>query len=72
VNQTTDTRVNADPALAAMHSLARELDLPLEHVARVYREEASKIAAEARIKTFVSVIVTSRVHAELRRQQSSG
>jgi len=54
-----------------VHSLARELDLPLEQVARVYEDEASRIEAGARIKTFVSVIAASRARVELRRQQSS-
>ena len=63
-------RVTTEPVHSVVHSLARELNLPLEHVARVYRDEAAKIETEARIKTFVPVIVRSRVRAELRRQQS--
>jgi len=71
VDQRTENRVTTDSTHPIVLSLARELDLPPEHVARVYRDEASRIEAGARIKTFVSVIVTSRVRAELRRQQSS-
>lgn len=70
MDQKADGRVTTDPAHSVMHSLARDLCLHLEQVARVYREEASKIEAEARIKTFVSVIVASRVCAELRHQRS--
>jgi uncharacterized protein (DUF2126 family) len=51
VDQKADGRVTTDPAHSVMHSLARDLCLHLEQVARVYREEASKIEAEARIKT---------------------
>jgi hypothetical protein len=40
-------------------------------VARVYRDETSRIEAGARIKTFVAVIAASRARVELRRQQSS-
>jgi len=71
VDQRTENRVTTDSTHPIVLSLARELDLPPEHVARVYRDEASRIEAGARIKTFVSVIVASRVRAELRRQQSS-
>jgi hypothetical protein len=53
----------------AIRSLARELDLPFERVERVFNEEAAKIEATARIKTFVGVIVASRVRAALRQQQ---
>lgn len=66
-----DKQVTTDPANSVVHSLARELDVPLEHVARVYRAEAVKIEAEARIRTFLPVILARRVRAELRRQQLS-
>jgi hypothetical protein len=68
VHQQTGIQMATDPPRAVVESLARELELPVEHVERVYREEATKIEAEARIKTFVGVIVTRRVRAELRRQ----
>ena len=54
---------------AAVDALARELNLPVEQVERVYAAEASRIEAGARITTFVSVIVAGRVRSELRRQQ---
>jgi hypothetical protein len=47
-------------------ALARELDLPVEQVTRVYEQEAASIDATARIRTFVPVLVASRVRARLR------
>lgn len=49
--------------------LARELKMPFEQVERVYLEEASRIEAAARIKSFLPVLLASRVRAELRRQE---
>jgi Protein of unknown function (DUF3562). len=71
VDHRADKQVTADPANAIVRSLALELDMPAEHVAHVYRAEAVKIEAEARIKTFVPIIIAGRVRAELRRQQLS-
>jgi hypothetical protein len=47
-------------------ALARELDLPVEQVTLVYEQEAASIDATARIRTFVPVLVASRVRARLR------
>jgi hypothetical protein len=52
-----------------MESLARELNVPVDEVERVYRAEARAVEAGARIKNFVPVIIASRVRSELRRQQ---
>ena len=57
---------------AAMESLARELSVPVEQVEKACRREAEAIEAEARIKSFVPVLVTSRVRSELRRRQRKG
>lgn len=54
---------------AAMESLARELRVPLDQVEKACRREAAAIEADARIKSFVPVLVTSRVRSELRRRQ---
>lgn len=54
---------------AAVDALARELNLPVERVEAVYAAEASRIEADARIMTFVAVIIAGRVRSELRRQQ---
>ena len=55
-----------------MESLARELSVPVEQVEKACRREAEAIEAEARIKSFVPVLVTSRVRSELRRRQPKG
>ena len=55
-----------------MESLARELSVPVEQVEKACRREAEAIEAAARIKSFVPVLVTSRVRSELRRRQRKG
>lgn len=67
-------KVNTTPpagelSRAAMESLARELSVPVEQVEKACRRETAAIEADARIKSFVPVLVTSRVRSELRRQQ---
>ena len=57
---------------AVMESLARELSVPVEQVEKACRREAEAIEADARIKSFVPVLVTSRVRSELRRRQRKG
>ncbi len=47
--------------------LAREFDQPIDVVESLYREEERRLDS-ARIKTFVDVLVTGRVRAELRRR----
>jgi len=54
---------------AAMESLARELSVPLEQVEKACQREAEAIEPDARIKSFVPVLITSRVRSELRRRQ---
>jgi len=54
---------------AAMESLARELSVPVEQVEKACRREAEAIKADARIKHFVPVLVTSRVRRELRHRK---
>ncbi len=53
----------------AIESLAQELNLPVEQVERVYREQSAAIGTDARIKQFVPVLVTRSVRSELRRRQ---
>jgi hypothetical protein len=69
VENQTGTGPATPSETAVIDSLARELVLPFEQVERAFNEEARKIEATARIKTFVGVIVASRVRAELRQQQ---
>ena len=68
-----ENQIGTGPAILStdlvIDSLARELELPFEQVKRVFKEEACKIEATARIKTFVGVIVASRVRTELRQQR---
>jgi len=64
-----ETHRALDPPRTAMESLARELNVPVDEVERVYRAEARAVEAGARIKNFVPVIIASRVRSELRRQQ---
>jgi len=45
--------------------------LPSEQVEHVFNAEARKIEATARIRTFVGVIVASRVRAELRQRHAT-
>ena len=55
---------------AVIDTLARELDLPAEQVERVYVEEIKRLDADARIKSFVTVLAAGRVRTVLR--QSHG
>ncbi len=64
-------QANDDPKATAgrrmaVDSLAREFEMPVELVERTYRDQASRIEAQARIKTFVPVVILNRVRAELR------
>jgi hypothetical protein len=54
-----------------VNMLARELEMSVEQVERIYGEEASKIEANARIRTFIPLLVTSRVRAEFRRLKAT-
>ena len=59
-----------DPARhgQVIEALARENSAPVEHVRELFETEHAKLHAEARVKTFVSVITTRLVrnvlHAE--------
>ena len=55
----TVLRNNAgDPAKQqqAIEALAKESDTPVEHVRELYEIEHARLASQARVKTFVSVI----------------
>lgn len=58
--------------LAVVDALAKELQLPADQVAGAYLEEVSRLEADARIKTFVSVLAVGSVRSQLRRQRDSG
>ena len=59
---------NAD---ADIESLARETDMPVEVVHRIYTSEREKLERTARIKTYVPVLIHSQVKAILREQRAS-
>ena len=57
-----------DPRVA--QSIARELDMPVELVSRIYREELQSLASDARIGQFLQVIAGRRVRLRLRQHRS--
>jgi Protein of unknown function (DUF3562) len=52
---------------ALRESLAREFHVSAWQVEAIYREELCRLAAGARITTFLGVLATRRVRARLRR-----
>lgn len=54
--------------VAVCESLAREFHVPTRQVEALYREELSRLAARARINTFLGVLATRRVRARLGRR----
>lgn len=52
-----------------IEALAREMDVSIEHVRAIYESECSKLDADARVKTFVSVIATRLVRNALQAKQ---
>lgn len=55
--------------VARIATLAEELHLSVEQVQGAYLQELARLEADARIKSFVSVLALSRIRTELRRQQ---
>jgi hypothetical protein len=55
--------------MAVIDALANELSLPVERVAGAYMQEVSRLEAQARIKTFISVLAVGTVRNELRARQ---
>jgi hypothetical protein len=66
--QSVDRSTDAD---AEIESLARETDMPVELVQKIYTSERAKLERTARIKTFVPVLVHRHVKALLREQRAS-
>jgi hypothetical protein len=52
---------------ALRESMAREFHVPAWRVEAIYREELRRLAASARINTFLNVLATRRVRARLGR-----
>lgn len=57
--------------VAVVDALARELGLPVDRVAGAYFEEVARLEADARIKTFVSVLAVCNVRNQLRHPKDS-
>jgi Protein of unknown function (DUF3562) len=64
---------DSSPANVEMEiaTLAREADMPLEFVHRVYTDERAKLEKTARIKTYVPVLVHQHVKAVLRQHRDA-
>jgi Protein of unknown function (DUF3562) len=62
-----------DPARheQVIETLAKENDAPLDHVRELFEAEHAKLQAEARVKTFVSVIATRLVRNTLHAERST-
>jgi Protein of unknown function (DUF3562) len=58
---------NAD---AEIESLARDTEMPIELVQRIYASERAKLEQTARIKTYVLVLVHRQVKALLLEQRA--
>jgi uncharacterized protein DUF3562 len=58
---------SGDPARLQqiIEELARENDAPVDHVRQLFETEHANLIAEARVKTFVSVIATRLVRNTL-------
>jgi hypothetical protein len=56
----------------AIERLSRELHVPIEEAADVYKAQLESIAASARLHHFVSVIATSRARGILLRSRQLG
>lgn len=53
-----------------IESLAKEMHVSIDRVREIYESERSKLDADARVKTFVSVIATRLVRNALQSKQT--
>lgn len=51
-----------------IEALAREMDVSIERVRAIYESECSRLDADARVKTYVSVIASRLVRNALSKQ----
>jgi hypothetical protein len=51
-----------------IEALAKEMDVSIERVRAIYESECSRLDADARVKTYVSVIATRLVRNALSKQ----
>lgn len=54
-----------------IESLAQEHSAPVEHVRALFEEEHARLQADARVKTFVSVIATRLVRNALHAERAA-
>ncbi len=66
-----ERKVNG-PHRAVVDNLAFELNLPVDHVEKVYLTEMARIESGARIKTFLTVLTLGRVRSRLREIDREG
>jgi hypothetical protein len=61
-----------DPARheQVIESLAKETQAEIDHVRELYEEEHARLIAEARVKTFITVIATRLVRNTLHAEHS--
>jgi hypothetical protein len=52
-----------------IEAIAREMDVSIERVRAIYESECSRLDADARVKTYVSVIATRLVKNALQAKQ---
>jgi hypothetical protein len=52
-----------------IEALAKEMDVSVEQVRAIYESECSRLDADARVKTYVSVIATRLVRNVLQAKQ---
>jgi hypothetical protein len=52
-----------------IEALAKEMDVAIERVREIYESECSRLDADARVKTYVSVIATRLVRNALQAKQ---
>jgi hypothetical protein len=55
----------------AIEALAKESEAPVEHVRELYELEHARLASQARVKTFVSVIATRLVRNTLHSERTN-
>ncbi len=60
--------VSATKHERVIEALAKEMDVSIERVRAIYESECSRLDADARIKTYVSVIASRLVRDALSKQ----
>jgi hypothetical protein len=63
-----NTLIDADPEI---ESLARDAEMPVELVRKIYARERAKLEQTARIKTYVPILTHRHIKALLRERQAS-